>query len=115
MNNQKEKIFIKGKKVYLHLPNKDYKATREIGYIENRIFHTSRKPTHVFRKLNALAVSYKLLSEGGIYFDKIEIQFGFDILTVSREDFLKNGVVLNFKKNNLELQCFLSLDHFSKN
>lgn len=111
----REKIFIKGKKVFLHLPEKDYKATREIGYIENRIFYTSRKPEHVFRKLNALALSYKLLKEGAYYFDTIEIQFGFEILKVSREDFLKNGVVLNFKKNNLELQCFLSLDHFRKN
>ena len=109
------KIFFRGKKVYLHLPGKDYKATRQIGYIDNRTFHTSRNPSHVFKKLNALALSYQLLKEGATYFDQIEIQFGFDILKVSREDFLKNGVVLNFEKNNLELQCFLSLDHFSKN
>ena len=115
MQTQKEKIFLKGKRVYLYLPGKDYKATREIGYVENRIFHTSRKPSHIFRKLNALAVSYQLLKEGESYFDTVEIQFGFDILKVSREDYLKNGVVLKFKKNNLEMQSFISLDRFNKN
>lgn len=111
-NNSKKSIFLKGSKVYLNLPEKDYKPIREIGYLKGRTFHTSRDPNHIFRKLNALALNYELLSEGGSYFDQIEIQFGAAVLRVSRADYLKNGVIMHFKNNHLDLQCFLALEHF---
>jgi hypothetical protein len=110
--DRRKNIFLKGSKVYLNLPEKEYKPVREIGYLKGRTFHTSRDPNHIFRKLNAIALNYELLTEGEAYFDYIEIQFGEEVLRVSRDEYLRNGIILHFKKNQLDQQCFLNLDHF---
>lgn len=100
-------------RVYLTLPNKEYKPKRQIGYIRERTFHTFRKPeNHFFRKLNAIGLNYKLLSMGGNCFDLIEVEFGFEILKTSRKYFLEHGEFLHFSKNKLDKQIFLKLDLF---
>jgi len=100
-------------RVFLLLPGKSYKPVRQIGYIKDRIFNTVRKPENqYFRNLNAIGLNYKLLSQGGAYFDLISIEYGFDRLETSREYFLEFGDFLHFKENNLDKQIFLSLDKF---
>ena len=109
-----ETITIKNNgRVYLTLPNKEYKATRQIGYIRERTFHTFRKPENqFFRKLNAIGLNYKLLNQGGSYFDKISIEYGFEILETTREYYLEHGEFLHFSKNKLDKQLFLNLELF---
>lgn len=105
-------------RVFLKLPEKEYKPTRQIGRIEfeNRKFKTYRDPKNqFFKKLGAIGVNFKLLKQGESYFDTIEIEYGLDTLTVSREVFLEKGKILHFKNNNLDKQIFLSLDLFEKN
>lgn len=105
-------------RVYLHLPEKSYKPNRQIGRIEfeNKKFKTYRDPKNqFFKKLCAVGVNLKLLKQGESYFDTVEIEYGLDILTVSREVFLEKGKILHFKNNNLDKQIFLSLDYFKKN
>lgn len=105
-------------RVFLNLPDKTYKPNRQIGRIEfeNRTFKSYRDPKNqFFKKLGAIGVNYKLLKQGGSYFDTIEIEYGLDNLTVSREVFLEKGKILHFKNNNLDRQIFLSLDLFTKN
>ena len=109
-----ETITIKNNgRVYLTLPNKEYKSKRQIGYIRERTFYTFRKPENqFFRKLNAIGLNYKLLSMGGNCFDTIEIEFGYEILKTSRKYFLEFGEFLHFSKNHLDKQLFLRLDLF---
>jgi hypothetical protein len=100
-------------RVFLILPGKAYKPIRQIGYIKDRIFNTVRKPENqYFRNLNAVGLNYKLVSQGGAYFDFVKIEFGFQILETSRLFFLEYGSFLHFKNNGLDKQIFLSLDKF---
>lgn len=109
-----EKITIKPNgRVLLILSDTSYKPVRQIGYIKNRIFNTIRKPeSHRYNKLNAIGLNYKLLSQGGSYFDLISIEYGFEKLETSREYFLEFGDFLHFKNNGLDKQLFLPIDEF---
>jgi hypothetical protein len=100
-------------RVLLILPDTSYKPIRQIGYIKDRTFNTVRKPeNHRYNKLNAIGLNYKFLSQGGSYFDLINIEYGFETLETSREYFLELGDFLHFKNNGLDKQLFLSLDRF---
>lgn len=100
-------------RVILILSDTGYKPVRQIGYIKDRTFNTIRKPENQkFNKLNALGLNYKLLSQGGSYFDFVSIEYGFETLETSREYFLEFGDFLHFKNNGLDKQLFLSLDKF---
>jgi len=106
-----EKIQIeKNGKVFLILPNKKFKSTRNIGYIRNRTFCTLKKENHLFREFNAFGLNYKLLNEGEKYFDLIRIEYDFRILETSRKFYLANGKFKHFQQNNLEKQIFLPLE-----
>ena len=117
LQNETIKIEPNGR-VFLNLPDKTYKPNRQIGRIEfdNKKFKTYRDPKNqFFKKLGAIGLNLKLLKQGGSYFDTIEIEYGLDNLSVSREVFLEKGKILHFKNNNLDRQIFLSLDLFTKN
>lgn len=105
---------LKGERgVFLHIPDAKFKKHRYIGFIKNRTFFSRReKHTHTFHKNNSIGISYKLLSEGGKYFDYIVIEYGSDLLQTSREYYLKYGFFLHFQKNGLERQKFLKISDF---
>ena len=111
-----EKIIIKpadktGKqRVLLTLPGKTYKATRQIGFLKDRTFHTIRKPEHLYKQTNSIGMNYKLLSQGN--FDLIQIDYNFEILQTTRLYFLNNGHFRYYQNNGLDKQIFLSLGFF---
>lgn len=99
--------------VFLYIPDAEYKRHRHIGYIKNRTFFTSRwKSNQTFKKLSAIGINYKLLNEGGKYFDFIVVFNENVLLQTSREYFLKYSYFLHFKKNGLERQKFLRISDF---
>lgn len=99
--------------VFLHIPDAKFKKHRYIGYIKNKTFFTRRDiHKHTFHRNNSIGVNYKLLSEGGKYFDYIVISYGSDLLQTSREYYLKYGYFLHFKNNGLERQLFLKIENF---
>jgi len=100
----------KNGKVFLNLPDKKFKSKRMIGYIRNRTFCTQRKENHLFREFNAFGLNYKLLNEGGNYFDLIRIEYDFGILETSRKYYLAKGKFKHYQQNHLEKQIFLPLE-----
>lgn len=102
----------KNGRVLLILPEKDFKCVRQIGYIRDRTFCTTKKPEHLYKKLNAFGLCYKLLSEGGVYFDKIKIEYGFKVLETTREFYLAHGEFKHYQNNDLEKQIFLPLEQY---
>ncbi len=113
MSTQDPQITIKPNgRVLLTLPEKDFKSVRQIGYIKDRTFCTAKKQKHLYRQLNGFGLCYKLLSEGGIYFDKIKIEYGFKFLETTREFYLAHGKFKHYQNNDLEKQIFLPLEQY---
>ena len=111
MHTQQETIKIeKNGKVFLILPNKKFKSTRNIGYIRSRTFCTLKKENHLYRELNAFGLNYKLLNEGEKYFDNIRIEYDFKVLETSRKYYLAKGKFKHYQQNHLEKQIFLPLE-----
>ncbi len=107
-----EHIKLKGNRVFLILPDSNYKSERQVGFIKDRTFFTRRTERHLFRKLNAFGINYELLKNGGVYFDKICIEYGFEKLLTTREFFLTNGTFLHFQTHGLDKQVFLPIEKF---
>lgn len=100
-------------RVYLTLPDKSYKPVRQIGFLKDKTFCTYRNPENMyFKKIGGIGINYKLLSMGGSYFDKMRIEYGFEILETTREYYLEFGEFLHFSKNKLDKQLFLKLELF---
>ena len=86
-----------------------------IGKVDKRTLTVKRDPSkHLFRKFNAYGFSYDVMKQGSRYFDKIEVNTGFETLQTTREYLLKHGKYLHFKQNDLERQIFLPLEDFGK-
>lgn len=75
-------------------------------------FTTSRKPEHLFKKLNSIGLNLELLKDTTIYFKWIIINFEFGKLITSRNYFLKFGKCFKFQNSGFELQCFLPVNEF---
>jgi len=86
--------------------------TRFIGKLDTAgdgTFITNRKEQHLFRKLNALGLSYELLSSANIRFKNILINYCGKKLLSTREYFLKKGKPFQFGNKGFELQVFVPL------
>jgi hypothetical protein len=102
-------------KLFFNLPHKLYKPHRMIGEVKARTLTVKRDPIkHLFRKFNAYGFSYDVMKQGSQYFDKVEVNTGFETLQTTRNFVLKHGKYLHFKRNDLERQIFLPLDEFGK-
>lgn len=99
-------------KVFLTLPNKEYKSRRHIGDIAGDTLHVKRDPSkHFFHQFNGYGFSYELMRDGS--FEKVIVHLPFSqILVTTRKHILVKGKILNFQKNKLEKQIYLSVDDF---
>lgn len=101
-------------RVFLFLPDNKYKKKRQIGYIKEKTFYTYRNPENI-RASNSIWFNYKLISQGGSYFDLICIEYGLVYqLWTSRQKILKCGSLLHFRNNQLEKKIFLPLRYFKQ-
>jgi hypothetical protein len=95
--------------VFLKLPFQ----TRLIGIIKDNTFICKRKEEHIFKKTNSFGINLELLKNWNIPFKWIKIytDSGRQFIT-TREHFLSNGKIFQFKNLGFEPQIFLSLDQF---
>ena len=99
-----------GGKIYLHLPNKNYKSRRMIGEIKNDILHVSRDPDrHFFYRYQGYGFSY-LLSR--VPFKILCLHLNTRKLFITKRKALAVGRFLNFQKRRLERQLFVSPNEF---
>ncbi|MDI6766032.1 MAG: hypothetical protein QME52_04325 [Bacteroidota bacterium] len=99
-------------KVFLTLPNKEYKSCRHIGDILENTLHVKRDPSkHFFYRFNGYGFSYELIRDGSFERVVVHLPFGQTLVT-TRKHVLAKGKILNFQKNKLEKQIYLSLDDF---
>ncbi len=102
-------------KLFLNLLHKSYKPHRMIGEVKERTLTVKRDPVkHLFNKFHAFGFSYDVMKQGGLYFDKVEVNTGFETLKTTRNFLLRHGRFLHFKRNDLERQIFLPLEEFGK-
>lgn len=112
-NSKKENCF----DVRLNL-NFENRFIGEIDFSGDGTFTCNRtKSKHLFRKLNAIGLNYKLLTSDKISFKWIVINYktgsGYSKKLVTSRDYWKTyGQVYQFSKKGFELQSFLSLDKF---
>lgn len=90
----------------------------ELSFQDEGTFTCSRTESkHLFRKLNAIGLNYKLLTSDKISFKWIVINYqtgsGYiKKLTTSRDYWKAYGQVYQFGGKGFEVQSFLSLDKF---
>ncbi|MBX2992124.1 MAG: hypothetical protein KF749_13290 [Bacteroidetes bacterium] len=99
--------------VQLHLPGKQYKPVRNIGWISNNEFHCERGENCIMRAFGgSIGFNYDLMKRGT--FERVVVHLTYRALVTTRESVLKHGKFLHFKKNQLERQIFLPLSCFGK-
>ena len=99
-------------RVFLNLPGKQYKPHRHIGDILGDTLYVNRDPSkHFFRQFKGFGFSYELMRYGRFKWIIVHLP-SFQQLVTSRLHVLKNGKILNFKRNDLERQIYLPLDEF---
>ncbi|MBA4312672.1 MAG: hypothetical protein C0417_08580 [Chlorobiaceae bacterium] len=99
-------------KVLLTLPNKEYKSRRHIGDVIENTLHVKRDPTrHFFNRFNGYGFCYELMRDGSFERVVVHLPFGKTLVT-TRKHILAKGKILNFQKNKLEKQIYLSLDDY---
>lgn len=109
MQNSQISVSSSGK-VYLNLPNKEYKSRRHIGDVIENTLHVKRDPTkHFFHRFNGYGFCYELMRDGSFERVVVHLPFGQSLVT-TRKHILLKGKILNFQKNKLEKQIYLSLD-----
>lgn len=96
--------------VFLNLPFEK----RWLGKIDttNKSFITTRKPQHLFKKLNAIGLNLELLKDTAIPFKDIVIEYESQKLITSRDYFLTHGKCFKFGSRGFEYQKFLPLSEF---
>lgn len=96
--------------VTLNLIGKDYKPTRKIAVIKNRILYLQRNEQTLMRKLeDAIGINYNLLKNYRGIFELISCELrGIGTYKTLPEYFLEKGIKLHFP--NLDAQIFLALD-----
>lgn len=109
---RQQQITVRDGRVMLTLAGKDYKARRHIGDIVGDTLHVQRDPAkHFFRQFNGYGFSYELMRDGSFERVIVHLPFG-ETLETTRTHILAKGRMLNFARNKLERQIFLSLDEF---
>ena len=99
-------------KVFLNLPNKEYKSCRHIGDILENTLHVRRDPSkHFFNLFGGYGFCYQLMRDGSFERVVVHLPFGQTLVT-TRKHILLKGKILNFQKNKLEKQIYLSLDDY---
>jgi hypothetical protein len=91
--------------------------TRTLGSLETSgegRFFCTRQSKHVFKKLNALAISNELLKSDRIPFRWIEITLNKTKLITTRNYFIHFGKFWQFQKQGFEAQIFLPIDLYGK-
>lgn len=105
-------IYIKEKYVYLYLSAK--LQTRRLGAINLGNFFVTKKPEHIFRKLNAYGFNLALIKSLRPDAKVTVRQYGDKTLTTTAEEILQKGQILNYLKDGFETQIFMPIDNFNK-
>lgn len=105
-------VYVKDKIVYLHL--KDKMQTRKLGAINLGNLFVTRKPEHIFRKLNAYGFNLALIKSLRPDAKVTVRQYGDKTLTTTAEEILQKGQILNYLKDGFETQIFMPIDNFNK-
>ena len=113
MQTSSIKVSLTGR-VYLNLPNKNYKSRRCLGQIIEDAFHCQRNPEHhLFRQFGgSYGFNYELLRDGSFVFVVVHLAFGGELVT-TRQHLLKIGQFLNFQRNKLEKQIFCPVNEIN--
>lgn len=96
----------------LHLPGKDFKPIRNIGYIEKKTLHLYRSGgSHFHRNTGgSVGICYKLLKDYSNHFHRVCIQYNDKTFFTDRDFLLHHGTFRNYQSNGLERQIFVRLE-----
>jgi len=103
-------IYIKDKFVYLYLSAK--LQTRRLGAINLGNFFVTKRPEHIFRKLNAYGFNYELIKSLKPDAKVVVKQIGEGVIKTTAHDILTRGQILNYLRDGFETQIFMPIDYF---
>lgn len=100
-----------GVRIIVSLKLREEKRYRRIGVInmkQKKIEIRRNRAEHLFRKMDAYGLNYKLLADS-TKFDKVCITDEHCRWTIPKQYLIDNGKILNFSQQGFEIQTFIAL------
>lgn len=106
-------IYIKDLYAYLYLNDK--MQTRRLWTVKDGNLYVTKKPEHIFKKLNAYGFNLALIKSLRPDAKIVVKQYGGKTIDTTAEEILLKGQILSYLKDGFETQIFMQITNFNTN